>query len=257
MAADQVEHAEPAVRRVYAEEPPDKLATVARWLGYAIALIIVTALSAFIYLYLTGVVDPPAPRTALEARIDMIETYLEQNPNNGALWADYILAQTSLSRYPDARSAWEEAQVVLADLADELIQADLAWAQSLIFQARPEDAIVQADHVIDSNSAAVEAIGRKNPMMAQMDIIDTGMLGPAWVVKANAYVALGEWDDAVEAYTMALEYDPRGADLLILRAGVYYELGDLDAARADAREALRFLPDDRRAQAILEQLGEE
>ncbi|MDZ4180279.1 MAG: tetratricopeptide repeat protein [Coriobacteriia bacterium] len=244
-------------RAVYVEESRDPWATAVRVLSGAILLLIVSALSAFLYLLLTGVIDPPAPRTAVEARLETIETYLQRSPKNGKVWADYILAQSALSRYADAERVWQEAQVELAELPDEMIQADLAWAQSLIFQGRPDDAVAQADHVIASDPAAVEALGRKNPTMADAGLVETGMLGPAWVVKANGYAALGEWDDAVEAYSAAIDYDPRAADLLTLRAVAYYELGDYELARADAQEALRFLPDDRRAQAILEQLGDE
>ncbi len=257
MSTDQDQEETYVEQVVYIDEPPDKMATVATHLSYAIALVIVTALSAFLYIILTGVFNPPAPRTAIEARLDTIETYLQESPKNGQVWADYILAQSALSRYADAERVWQEAQVELAELPDEMIQADLAWAQSLIFQLRPEDAVAQADHVIASDPAAVEALGRKNPTMADAGIVETGMLGPAWVVKANGYAALGQWEDAVEAYSAAIGYDPRAADLLTLRAAAYYELGEHELARADAQEALRFLPDDRRAQAILEQLGDE
>ena len=239
------------------EQPSDRRDTAVFVLTGLLGLVIVSALSGFLYLYLTGFLNPPAPRTAIEARIDVIENYLQQSPKNGQVWADYILAQSSLSRYADAERVWREAQVELAELPDELIQADLAWAQSLIFQSRPDEAIEQAEHVIASDPAAIEALGRKNPTMAEAGLVVTGMLGPAWVVMASGHAALGEWADAVEAYSNAIEYDPRAADLLTLRAAAYYELGEYDLARADAEAALRFLPDDRRAQAILEQLGDE
>jgi tetratricopeptide (TPR) repeat protein len=229
----------------------------AMFLSGAILLIIVSAMSAFVYLYLTGVIDPPAPRTAIEARLEVIETYIQESPKNGKVWADYVLAHSTLSRYADAESAWQEARKELAELPDELIQAELAWAQSLVLQARPEEAIEQADYVIEMDPKAVEALGKKNPMMAEMNLVETGILGPAWVVKGNAAVALGEWQDAVDAYTVALEHDPRAADLMTLRAAAYYELGEHDLARADAREALKFLPDDPRAKTVLDLLGDE
>jgi tetratricopeptide (TPR) repeat protein len=245
------------------ESPPtveeggrDRWATAASVLGGLIALIIVSALSGFIYLYLTGVVNPPAPRTALEARTDLIETYLQTSPKNGKVWADYIVAQTNLGLYAQAEKAFKDAQVALAELPDQMIQADLAWAQSLMLQARPEEALAQADLVIANDPAALAALGKDNPEMIALGILTTGMLAPAHVVRGNSLVALGRWAEAAEAYTAAIEIDPRAADLLGLRAAAYLEAGEPDKARADAEEALRFLPDDARALRVLEELGD-
>jgi tetratricopeptide (TPR) repeat protein len=83
------------------------------------------------------------------------------------------------------------------------------------------------------------------------------MLAPAYVVKGNSLVALERWEEAAEAYSAAITEDPRAADLLVLRAGAYLEMGERDKARADVEEALRFLPDNARATLILKELGDE
>lgn len=238
------------------EQPPDRWDTVVFVLAGLLGLVIVSALSGFLYLYLTGVVDPPAPRTALEARTEAIETFLQSSPKNGQVWAELILVRTNLRAYADAEQAWIEAKSELAELPEQMIQADLAWAQSLMLQGRPEEALEQADLVIANDPEALRALGKDNPQMIELGILSTGMLAPAHVVRANSLVALARWEEAVEAYTAALEIDPAAADLLALRAAAYLEMGENEKARADAEQALRFLPDNERAVKVLEELGD-
>jgi tetratricopeptide (TPR) repeat protein len=186
----------------------------------------------------------------------VIENYLKTSPNNGKVWADYILVNTSMERFADAEQAWKASKKPLAKYPDEMIQADLAWAQSLMLQRRPEEALKQAELVLRNDPEAVKALGKKNPSMLEMGLTRTGMLAPANVVKGNSLLALERWDDAAKAYTAAIEEDSGAADVLILRAGAYLEAGEKDKARADVERGLKFLPGDPRGLAILKELGD-
>lgn len=237
-------------------EPQDRFARIATLLTYAIFFVIVTALSAVVYFLVAGVFSPPGPRTAIEAKLGVLESAVKDNPASGRVWADYIMYNTRAERYSAAEQAWKDSRVVLAELPEQMIEADLAWAQALLLQGRFDEAIGQADLVITNDPEALAILESRNSLAASTGIVETGALGPAFAVKGNAATALERWDLAVDAYTSVLEITPRDANILVARGVAYRESGDENRARADLEEALRFMPDNEAASRFLKEMGD-
>ncbi|MBW6469211.1 MAG: tetratricopeptide repeat protein [Coriobacteriia bacterium] len=232
------------------------MARIASWLTYAIIFVVVSALSAVIYFLVTGILNPAGPRTEIEARLAVLENAIEENPGSGRVWADWIMYNTRAERHAEAERGWNDSRIVLADLPEQMIQADLAWAQALLLREEYEAAIEQAEVVVANDPEALAELERQNPVAATTGIVETQMLGPAHAVRGNAATALEQWDLAVEAYSSVLEISPRDSNILVARGVAYRALGDDDLARADFEEALRFMPDHSAAREFLEQMGD-
>jgi len=225
-------------------------------LTYAIVLVIVTALSAILFFLLTGVINPDAPRTALEARMSVAEQAVATNPKSGKVWADLILASAVSGQADKAKKAALDARSRLAKSPDQLMYSELAWAQALMVMMRFDDALEQADRVIELDPEALAALNKKDPGAAKSGILMTGVLGPAWAVKGNSYGGLGKWEEAVKAYSEVLKHTPGAADVLVSRGRAYYEMGEKEKARKDFERALKFLPDEPTATEYLKKIEE-
>ena len=243
------------IQTVRYRDRPDPWSKAAGVLAYAIVVVVVTALSAVLYFLVIGVLNPPAPRTAYEARTVVVKSALASNPGNGKTWADLILLSTSMKRLPEAEKAWRDARKVLAKLPDQVIKADLAWAQSLMLQDRFEEAIQQADLVIAEEPRALKALAKGNEIAEEAGLLGSGALAPAHAVRGHSFAALGRWDRAVDAYSSVLRIDSYSADILLARGEAYLKLGRKDEARADLAKVLTFMPDQVKAKKLLDEIG--
>jgi len=236
-----------------ASERADRMIPI---LGVAIGFVFVTMLSVLLYFVVTGAINPPAPRTAYEARISTLESVIQTEPENGGAWSDYIRAWTGVQDYESAGKAWQDATEVLEGRPDQLIQVDLAWAQSLMLQNRYAEAIEQAQVVIDSEDEAQAVLVENLGLRAELGIAGTGTLVPAHVLQGGSYAALEEWEQAVDAFSEALALAPVAADVLVSRGRAYLELGMEAEARADFETAAQFIPEDPTIKEFLEGAGE-
>jgi len=72
-----------------------------------------------------------------------------------------------------------------------------------------------------------------------------------WVAKAGFYSAAGDFDASLDAYQRALEYQPDNIPVMLGRAAVLDEKGELDQAIASFRMVLAIAPDNPDAQNAL------
>jgi tetratricopeptide (TPR) repeat protein len=223
---------------------------------YAVFLVVVTMLSVILYALATGVISPPAPRTALEARLAVAEAALTKNAKSGKVWSDYILANTVAGQTAKAEKGWRDSRKALSANPEQRFYAELAWAQALMFMERYDEGIKQVDFVITYDTEALAALKKQDPVAAKAGILSTGALGSAYAVKGNCYVGLKQWEKAVEAYTSVLKQTPGAGDVYVSRGRAYLEMGRKDEARSDFKAALKLLPDDPTATEYLEKVGE-
>jgi len=64
----------------------------------------------------------------------------------------------------------------------------------------------------------------------------------AWVRLGNLYFDTDQFTDAIDAYTKALELEPRDPDVITDRAIMYRRIGDFEKAVAELRRAMELDP---------------
>lgn len=227
-------------------------------LRLAILGVIIIGLAGLAYFLFTGVIDPPAPRTALEAQLVAVREATTENPTSGKVWADYVTALVAVGDYSTAENEYENATGLLQ--GDQLLLVQIAGVDMLLAEEKYEDAFALAEDTV-----ALEAVERDKIVKKELEAgvhADPKLYGPeiatdAYLGHARAAAALEKWDTVVASLTTALEYTPRAADLLFLRGEAYTELGDTEKATADFTEALRFDPEFEAARTALAEMGEE
>ena len=227
-------------------------------LQFAILGVIIAGLVGLAYLLFTGVINPPAPRTALEAQLITVREAAKANPASGEVWADYVTALVAVGDLRSAESEYTTAAGVLE--GDQLLLLQIAGIDLYLAQEDYEKAFELAEDTV-----ALEAAEREKVVRQQMEAgvhADPKLYGPdiatdTYLGHARAAAALGKWDVVVASLTTALEYTPRAADLYFLRGEAYTELGETDKAIADFNEALRFDPEFEAAKTALSEAGEQ
>lgn len=227
-------------------------------LQYAILGVIIIALVGVAYALLAGVINPPAPRTALEAQLVAVQEATKTNPSSGEVWADYVTALTAVGNYGDAQREFARARKLLE--GEQLLLLQIAGVDMYLAQEDYDEAYKLAEENITLESTLREAAIKKaqeagfnvNPKLYGPEIATDVHLG-----FAKAAAAKKEWEKVVASLTTALEYTPRASDVFYLRGDAYMELGDTEKARADFETALRFNPEFEAARAALEEAGEQ
>lgn len=217
---------------------------VAWWLKVVIMLVIVTALVAALYGLMTGVIRPSSPRTAAEAKLITLESVVKTTPESGKAWRDYIAA---LSATGQKDKAWNQVKLARAKVKGldrsypNLAELDLLWADKDYEQVLKKSAVA----IKLENGYRNEYIKAREREGRRINDLDIPVQVPVDILlyQARASGALKDWDAAVKSLTAALKRDPNASDLLVLRAQAYEELEKWDKARADYKQALRFIPD--------------
>lgn len=236
------------------ELPPDR---VVQGLQVAIALVIITGLAGLAYLLIGGIIDPPAPRTALEAQLIAVRQAAETNPESGEVWADYVTALTAVGRMTEAHRQLENGRKLLA--GDQLLLLNIQGVNLLNAEERYEEALALADE-----NVKLEAEERAKLIKKETEkgvFVDPKLYGPEIVTemhlsRATAAAGLQQWETAIESLSVALEYSPRAADLYFLRGDARMRSNDTEGAIADFKQSLRFDPEFEAARVALEKAGE-
>jgi tetratricopeptide (TPR) repeat protein len=223
----------------------------------AILGVIVLALIGAVYLLVTRVVNPPAPRTALEAQLVAVREATITNPYSGEVWADYITALIAVEDYREAGSVLDEAMAVLE--GDALLLVEISGVDLFLAQERYEDAFELAEKAVVLVEELRDEVIRD--AMARGIHADPKLYGPdittdVYLNHARAAAGLEKWAVVVESLSTAIEYTPRAADLFYLRGDAYTHLDQIDKAIADFNSALMFDPEFDAARAALEKVGE-
>jgi Flp pilus assembly protein TadD len=94
----------------------------------------------------------------------------------------------------------------------------------------------------DGGALARRFLELRRPERA-LDALGESLDEESWALRAEAFLQLGRWDDAVESARRGLAEDPSDITLLDLLALAEAKRGDLAAAERAIRTALELLPD--------------
>lgn len=91
---------------------------------------------------------------------------------------------------------------------------------------------------------APAAPGTPPPAQAIQNLLpDAGAPVSAWVTAANRLMDQGQYAQAIEGYSHAIHLDSSNVAVWVDRGACRHALGDLVAAEADFRRALRLVPE--------------
>lgn len=224
-----------------------------RSLVLAILVVSVLWLSFLASALVLGILNPPAPRTAVERSIGVYGDAVEQGTTDAVIWADYISALIAGKQYSRAEGAIEDALAAVTDKTSLI----LAQRTRLDFELGDYESTVEsADGAIAASREETDIMREnfaKRGITSEPD--PSPALANAQLLKAQALAELMQFDDAIEVLDEFLETAPSAADALVLRASYKREAGDIDGARADYEQALLYIPDYAAALEGLESIG--
>lgn len=216
-----------------------------------VVLYLITVASALVM----GILGSTEPRTAVERDVQLYEAQAMQNPQNTAIWLEYITALIESEQYLKAQDVIDRATAAL----DQSKTQDIAVAQAQLYfaQGRFDECIELADQIRETLKTNYDEAKKDtdSPEYKGAPIDDSYYL--ALIVKAEAQVELGDDEGALESLTLYLDDNPTAADVFVRRGDLRATLGDTAGAEADFREALRFIPDDAAALEGLKKIGVE
>lgn len=229
---------------------------VTRGLWIAIAVVGVLLVTGIAFALVSGWLTPSGPRTALEARAITAADSVRKVPASGQYRYDLIVTLGLSGQDRQARQQVDLAKQQLKGI--QLPYAYLGEATLDLNGSRFRDAVKAADAGLKAQADAW-TVEKKRLAKLAIQMNEPESMQPVQIqldlVKAQALVKLGDWKGSAEALTAALTLAPRSADVLVLRAVTYRQMGDLDKARADYKTALEFVPDYQPAIDGLKQIG--
>jgi tetratricopeptide (TPR) repeat protein len=215
---------------------------VNRALLYGVLSLIVLILGLVIWTVATGLTQPLAPRTAAERNIYKTEAAVKATPKDPKVWAEYATALVAAGRYGDALTAITAGEKAVGKVPGLL----LAHARVINARGDWQGALKEADAAVTAYLAVrkkkVEEATAKGIFMDPKTIEADGIIA-SHVFRAEIFTAHDQPDDAVAAYSSALEQDSRMSDVLAARGDLYVTLKKYDEARKDYEAALQFIPD--------------
>ncbi|MHB1340838.1 MAG: tetratricopeptide repeat protein [Coriobacteriia bacterium] len=241
----------PVVLRTRSGMFADPLVRRLGWIaGIMIVLFLATVVSALTF----GVINPPAPRTALEKDLALAETKVDAGSIVPQDWFDYISALIGSEQYTKAERMIQAAR-------DREIE-DPAKQYLLVAQVRLDIARGEYEEALMSSDAAMNALeaqlkvetDRYEKTKKPTTMIADG-LGENYETlrlnRAEALEALGRLDEAIVELDEYLTKNERAADILVWRGDLKATAGDADGAIADYKAASVYMPGD---EALLEKL---
>jgi tetratricopeptide (TPR) repeat protein/WD40 repeat protein len=114
----------------------------------------------------------------------------------------------------------------LRQIREQLAEAGLDWDRPLYLPPLPSGDMKPVQVEVDA--AAYERLARPHVSLKK---------------EGDDHRQTGRWPQAVEAYSKALELDPRFADALFARAGAYTAMGQPDKTLADSDRLTKLNPD--------------
>jgi tetratricopeptide (TPR) repeat protein len=200
-----------------------------------------------------GVLGASAPKTVVERDVQYYEALTMQDPTDTAVWLEYITALIEDGQYMKAQDVIDRATAAIDQSGTE----DFSIAQAQLYFARGdyEQCTALADEIRSTLKAWYEE-SKATPGTAEAKgepINDNYYL--ALVVKAEAQIALGDDEGAIDTLTLYLDDNPTAADVYVRRGDLRASAGDIAGAEADFREALRYIPDDAAALEGLRRIG--
>ena len=228
---------------------------VVRRMAFVAIGLVVLVLATVVGALLTGVFAPSGPRTLAEKELTTGAEAIRQGSTDPAVWGTYIAALVNAGQYSRAGNVIEDARASIDDSGTAEIP--IGEARLRTAQGDYEQAIESADEAMEVLDADLEARLAAGGLIRQRAEISGHHENyyVAVLLKAYAFVALGEWEQAIENFDVYIERNPGAADILVDRGNAKVEIDDVAGAEADFRQALRFIPGSEEALAGLERIG--
>jgi tetratricopeptide (TPR) repeat protein len=231
-----------------------------RRMGWAGAFMLVAFLATIVGALFFGILDPPAPRTAVERDLSIAQAKIESNEASATPedWYNYATGLIATEQYSKAQRILDTAR---ANEIEDPTKQYLGLAQVRLDLARKEyeRAIEHADEAMRAletqyaiEKERFEATQQGSAMLAE------GLAGNydrLRLSKAEALEELGRFDEAIVDLNGYLENNERAADILVWRGDLKARTGDTSGAIADYEAASTFMPGDEALVAKLEKLG--
>ncbi len=240
---------EPAIGR----ESGDR---VVRLLTHGIWFTIVTILCVLLYALLSGVVNPPAPRTIAESTLYSMSALVKQRPTDGKAWADYVEALYATGDKAGAWAALKEGRKKVEHYRT-IRQLNVAEVHLLILDGKNKEAVDKSTTYIQNDIDIRTQENARNferlivvPYMQQ----DNAPTVRMFVLRATAQGNLKQWKDAIVSFDNALKLQPEAADVIVMRGWAKVEASDTAGAKKDFEEGLKYLPNDATALRGLQQV---
>lgn len=226
---------------------------VVRVLAWGALGLVVLYLVAIVSALVLGVLGSTAPRTVVERNARVYEAMVQESPDDVTGWRRYIGVLIETGQTAAAQDAIDRALQTVDETESQEISA--AQAELYFNTGRYEEAIEIADQVRSRLLSYYEQAKAQpdSPESRGAEIHEN-----YWAVvlmKAEAYVKLGDTSSAIAQLDEYLAERPTSADILIRRGYLKIDIGDNAGAEADFRSALQYLPGDEAALEGLERIG--
>jgi len=223
------------------------------WLQFGVLALVILILAAILWALITvSSLDSAAPRTAMERDIRALEAAVVAQPDSAPTWAKLIRAQAISG---DARAAARSVERADTALGTRRGPVGVEAARITFLGEDYESALEEIDAALAIVAEETEA--ERKSLAERGVVMDPDFTAEidARVLKGEILTELGDAQGAVDAYTDALEFSGRMADVLLARGLLYEELGKTDEARTDFEAALTYIPDYAPALKALDRIG--
>lgn len=226
---------------------------IIQWMAIGAAGLVILWTAAMASSIAFGLSNPPAPRTAVERQLDMLESVVRAKPRSAQAWADYAKALITAKQYSAAEEAIERGLKVASEKSQILVQ------QSRLARERDDD-----DKALELARAAVKAAreeqGADSKMLegsgSRARLAPKGLPG-GLILIAEIQTDRQEWSEVINAWNSYLNIQPTDCAALVARGDAQAKLGDKKAAEQSYRQALAYIPDMPEALAGLKAIGAE
>lgn len=230
---------------------------VVTWFVYGIAAVIVLILSLALWVLLTGIMNPPTPRSYHEKQLDLLEQVVKQKPKVATAWADWARALIAAKQYSQAQRVLDRGDKALGKKTPEL---DLERARLELARGKKDSALKMLDETLKlAQQIRADELGKLSEKAVVIDprTIKGDVIANAADLKGDLLAEKAQWAEAEKAYSTAVYEKPQSADYLVQRGAVYIELKEFDKAKKDFEQALAFIPDFQPALTGLERVEKE
>lgn len=227
------------------------------WVG---AIMLVAFLATVVGALFFGILNPTAPRTAVERDLAIAADKVESNEASATPedWFKYATALISSEQYSRAERIIDRAR---ENGVEDPTKQYMGLAQVRLDMARAEyeSAIEHADEAMKALEVQYEVERERFEATKQASAFYaaglTGNYDLLRLSKAEALDELGRTEDAIVELDGYLSNNERAADILVWRGDLKAELGDASGAIADYQAAAVYLPGDEDLAEKLEKLG--
>jgi tetratricopeptide (TPR) repeat protein len=233
---------------------------VVRRLAWLAGLLVVAFLATIVSALFFGVLNPPAPRTALERELSVARARVESTDTTatGQDWYDYSVALIAAKQYSKAeRIIKQGTDGGFEDPTKQYFA--LAQTRLDIAQKDYEAALTHSkEGMTGLEKRYQEEQERFKATQQASDFYALGLTGnydEFRLLRAEAFESLKRYDEAIAELDGYLTNQARAADILVWRGDLKVKAGDKQGAVADYENASMYMPGDTALAKKLEDLG--